>query len=137
MAFTNDPLNSATDRLRLLIGDTDEYDEGYSDEIYQYVLDKNLGNENQSALELLRMLISKYANYVNEEAGGLVADYSDRFNQYKTLYDMLTKDPRNSIMRAGVGFTGGVSISDRVNTICNPDNRPNPFSNPLRFRKPL
>lgn len=127
MAFTNDPINSVTDRLRLNTGDTDEWDEGYSDEVYQYVFDKYDGDENRATLELLRMLMTKYANYVTEKAGGLFAKESERFEQYKKLYESLTKDPRSAIIRAGVGFTGGISKSSRNELRNSNDSRLNPL----------
>ena len=56
MAFTNNPANSVVDRLRLKVGDTDEFEEGLSDETYEYLYNTHK-NENRAALEALRMLV--------------------------------------------------------------------------------
>lgn len=127
MAFTADPLNSVTDRVRLLTGDTDSYDEGYPDEVYQYVLEKHDLDETKAGVEILRMLVAKYANYVTEKAGGLFSKESEKFTQYKSLLDLLTKDPRSAIIKAGVGFTGGVSKTSRDQLRNSSDVRQNPL----------
>lgn len=125
MAFTGDPINSVTDRLRLITGDTDELDEGYSDEVYQYAYEKNSKHEVRAAIEILKMLVAKYANYVTQKAGGLFVKESERYTQYKDLLNSLTNDPRSAIIKAGVGFTGGISNTARETTLANTDVRHN------------
>ncbi len=122
MSFTNDPLNSVTDRLRLKVGDIDPYDEGLTDEIYEYLYDKHNSNENRAALEALKMLVFKYANYVTEKAGGVFVKDNDKYVQYKELLDKVTKDPSFSFLEAGKPFAGGINLGERLN---------NPSSNPF------
>ena len=123
MSFTGDPANSVTDRLRLNVGDTDILEEGLTDEVYQFTLDKHVGSESLASLEALRYLVSKYANFVDEKTGGVFVRESDKYKQYKELLDRLTKDPSFSLLSAGLPFAGGISVSDQEANCANPDNR--------------
>ena len=122
MSYTNDPVNNPVDRVRLYTGDIDEYEEGLTDDVYLYVLGKYDGSETKAAVECLRYLVSKYASYVTEKAGGLFVKESERFEQYKKLLDMYTKDPRTMLYKAGTPFAGGISVSDMEDNRCEPDN---------------
>lgn len=121
MSYTGDPSNSATDRLRLMIGDVDPLEEGLTDEVYQYVLTKNEGNENRTALECLRYLVAKYANYVTEKAGGLFVKDSERYEQYSKLLRDLTNNPSMSLMSPAEPFGGGVYLKDIEANKSNPE----------------
>jgi len=142
MPFTGDPANSATDRIRLIVGDTDICEEGLTDEIYTYLLDVNDDDEIVSALAALRYLIAKYASYVTEKAGKLFIKESEKFEQYRKLLDLLTKDPRTAIMSQGLPYAGGISWSDYCENLANPDARqveykeqvPTSFYYPTSFR---
>lgn len=118
MAFTNDPVNSVIDRIRLKVGDTDNYDEGLADSIYEYLYTANSNNENKAALEALKMLVFKYASYVTEKAGGLFVKESEKYQHYKELLERVTKDPSWSFLAAGVPYAGGITCP-RPPT-CNP-----------------
>ena len=127
MPYTGDPLNNPVDRIRLSVGDTDNYEEGLSDDVYLYVLGKNTTdgavNEGLTAVECLRYLLAKYANYVTEKAGGLFVKESEKFEQYRILLDKYTKDPSFSLLKAGMPYAGGISKSDAAANAQNPDNR--------------
>ncbi len=124
MAFTNNPVNSVVDRLRLKVGDTDILDEGLSDEVYEYLYQANDSNENRAALEALKMLVFKYAKLVREEAGTVVAYENERYEHYKQMLDLVTKDPSFSFLLAGKAYAGGLTKEDR---------RMNPSSDPFRL----
>lgn len=127
MSYKLDPKNNPIDRVRLLVGDTDECDEGLSDDIYQFLLDTTK-NEKQAALSALRYLVAKYASYVTEKAGGLFVKGSEKYQQYVELLDKITKDPSFSFLNAGSPFAGGISKEDiRLNSINEDANR-----NPIR-----
>ena len=127
MPYTGDPLNNPVDRIRLSVGDTDVYEEGLNDDVYLYVLGKNtvdgVTNEGLTAVECLRYLLAKYANYVTEKAGGLFVKESEKFEQYQQLLDKFTKDPSYSLLKAGMPYAGGISKSDAVENAQNPDAR--------------
>lgn len=132
MAYTNDPLNSIIDRIRIMVGDVNEYEEGMSDEVYQYIIDKHteddVVNEAQTALEVLRGLVAKYANFVTEKAGGLFIKDSEKYAQYKDLLDEWTKNPSSGFMKAGAGFAGGIYKDDMEDNSSNGNSNLNPFS---------
>lgn len=150
MPYTDDPANSEIDRIRLKVGDTDVNDEGLSDAVYQYIIDKNtvdsVLNEGAACIEALTALVSKYANFVTEKAGGLFIKESERYEQYKQLLDMFSSDPRTALIRAGVGYTGGISKEDSCIVYEDDDKLHSPFRldslgdqkgqtfNPLSFR---
>lgn len=116
MSFTNDPTNSSTDRVRLLVGDIEDFDEGLSDEIYEFLIMQAEGNERRAALEALKMLVFKYAKYVTEKAGNLFVSENQKYDHYKDLLDKVTKDPSWSFMKAGEPFAGGIYLCDRFAT---------------------
>lgn len=122
MPFTGDPANRAIDRIRLAVGDIDTFEEGLADDVYQYALDittvSGALNEGLASVEILKFLVAKYANFVTEKAGGLFVKESEKFEQYKMLLDMFTKDPRTSFLRAGQGYAGGISRQDFLDN-CN------------------
>jgi hypothetical protein len=121
MPYTGDPANSATDRIRLAVGDTDVYQEGLTDEVYAYLLSVNL-NEARSTIGALKYLVAKYASYVTEKAGGLFIKESEKFEQYSKLLNRYTKDPSQMLLTLGTPFAGGISYSDLYSNASNPDN---------------
>lgn len=128
MPFTNDPICNPIDRIRLVIGDVDVDDESMTDDIYLYVLRKNEGNEQKAALESLLYLISKYAAYVTEKAGGMFIKESEKFKQYSELYKMLKSDPTSALFGTLRGYVGGISKKDMCDNSLNLDNNLNePF----------
>lgn len=131
MSYTNDPANSITDRIRLMVGDTEECEEGLSDEVYQYIVDKHtvdgVVDEQQAALEALKALVAKYANYVTEKAGGLFIKASEKYKQYRDLLDSWIRDPSYGFMRVGSGFAGGIYLDDMKSNRQNPNANLNPF----------
>ena len=108
MAYTNDPANSLVDRLRLKVGDTDEFDEGLTDETYLYLYDTTQ-NENRASLEALKMLVFHYAKYANEIVGRVETEDAQKYEHYKELLTLATKDPSFSFLQAGTAFAGGLN----------------------------
>lgn len=112
MSFTNNPAERAVDRMRLATGDIDEYEEGLTDEVYEYLLTANNNNESLAVVAALKYLIAKYSNYVTEKAGQLFVKESERVEQYQKLFKMYTANPSTMILKQGVPFAGGISHSD-------------------------
>lgn len=125
--YTEDPVNSATDRLRLITGDTDNDDIGLEDAVLEYLIAKYPDNEVKAAIEALSYLVSKYAACATEKVGGIFYKGSDKYNQYKNLHDRLTKDPRSAIIKFRGGYTGGISKSEMANTQGNSDANGSPI----------
>lgn len=130
MSYTNDPAFRKTDRVRLLIGDVNVDDEGLTDEVYSYVIDKYTGttattatDEVAAAIECLKYLVAKYANYVTEKTGNHFSKESEMFTQYKDLLKLFTQDPRTALTRVGGPYAGGISISEQERNCSDLDNR--------------
>lgn len=121
MPYTGDPANSATDRLRLRVGDTDPFEEELSDAEYQYFLDSTT-TEDEAYVAVLRTLVAKYAQYTRERAGQVEVYGQDRYKNYKQLLDDTTSgDPRKGLGKIGPGISGGVS-KERIKIVrANPD----------------
>lgn len=128
MSYTGNPATSIIDRVRLYVGDIDDCELGLTDEVYEYVIDKNQNvdgspNEARAAVECLKYLVAKYASYVTEKAGGLFIKESEKFEQYRRLLDLFTKDPRTAIIQQGLPYAGGISWDDYCTNLANPDAR--------------
>jgi hypothetical protein len=92
MAFTNDPTNSALDRVRLTVGDTDIYDPLLSDEVYQYFIDTT-SSEGAAALKAIDAIIAMAARLVDETTDEVSAKWSQLYDQYKALKKDLVTNP--------------------------------------------
>lgn len=108
MAYTGDPLNSATDRLRLEVGDTDPDYEDLTDAEYQYFIDTF--GEDAAYTQSLKALVAKYAKYARERAGQVEVYGQEKFKNYRKLLDDAF-DPRKGRLKVGAGVSGGVSKS--------------------------
>lgn len=109
MAYTGDPANSETDRLRLQVGDTDVDNEDLTDQEYQYFLD-NTANENAAYVEVLKALVAKYAKYSRERAGQVEVYGQEKYQHYQQLLDDAF-NPLKGRFKMGPGITGGISKS--------------------------
>lgn len=142
MGYTNDPANSVIDRLRLKTGDIDPYEEGLTDEVYEYVYLKQGLNENRAALEALRMLVVKYAHYCTERSGQYLIEAEEKYQNFKDLLDRAIRDPGYGFLpdlpdnglppvvdpddpSSSGGYAGGLTVRERYG-----ENR---SSNPLRL----
>lgn len=132
MSYTGNPLNNQTDRIRLNVGDTDLDEEGLSDNEYAYIIhintdDKSNVNELSCTIKALNLLMTKYANCVDEVAGKLAVKYSQLYTHYRDLLDYYTKDPRTALYKVGTPFTGGIYVDE----ICSNKENTNTVSSPL------
>ncbi len=99
MAWNYDPEDLSTDlnRVRLMVGDTDEDDPQLSDEEIEYLVDTYAGVET-AAVHAARAIMAQYARLVTKAVGDLRISLSDRHAHYKELVDYLetiaaTSDP--------------------------------------------
>ncbi|ADF58223.1 hypothetical protein PJG4_065 [Pseudomonas phage JG004] len=120
MAYTGDPANNPIDRLREIVGDVWE-PPMLSDETYQWVLDKNEGNERRAALELMRMMLFRLTRGMRERTGDIEVYGAEYFNNYLKALQLILKDPNIAISLA-VPYAGGISKSDMLANDLDPDN---------------
>lgn len=130
-----DPANSATDRIRLKIGDVNDL-QYFPDNIYQYYLSVNSNNESKTAKDMAMMILALLARNAKERLVQIEVYGTDYFNNYRQfLYDFL-KDPRTSFQVA-MPYAGGISNADIRTNEANPDTNspwPHQFSDP--YNKP-
>lgn len=123
MPYTNDPINSKTDELRLLVGDIDEDCELLSDNDYKYFLNRFNNNPFTALKHVAYSILAKLAKYRRERTGQIEVYGAESFeNYYKFVKDILD-NPNSSInsIKNGLIF-GGVSRQAYYDSISNPDN---------------
>lgn len=111
MAWTYNPaLSTAKDRVRLLIGDTDQADGLLSDEEISFLLSSNGGDENLAGAEACEALAAKFARQVDTKNGALSVAASQRYRAYAQRASILRE---RTTMFAEV-FAGGLSRSGKA-----------------------
>lgn len=123
MSYTANPTIIVTDRIRLIIGDTDIDDEDLTDEVYSYVYEKEGNNEFKAAITCLNYIIAATASYVTEKSGGLFSKENEKHIQYRQLRKDLVSDPRTAITAMGIPYAGGIKWSEYHANIDDADNR--------------
>jgi len=121
MAFTSDPVNNPTDRVRLITGDTDPVYEFLDDSTYTYVLDKNNSNERQAAIEASRYILANITRYTRERTGDIEVYGNEFFKNYKEYLLELVNNPNFSGILP-MPYAGGISKSDMLKNDENTDN---------------
>ena len=121
MPYTGNPATSATDRVRLLVGDIWDDFEILKDADYQFWLDKYEGNETRSALDAARAILFKLTRLTRERTGDIEVYGSEWFKDYRAALQDMLKNPDLSINIA-VPYAGGISKSDMLNNDSNSDN---------------
>lgn len=121
MPFTNNPALSATDRVRLIVGDTATEFEYLSDETYEYLLNKYNDNETAAALEAARYILGSLAKYSRQRTGDIEVYGAEMFKNYKDFLIELIRNPQMLLDRARA-YAGGISKSDMIQNDSNPDN---------------
>lgn len=121
MPYTGSPSTSATDRVRLNVGDIWADFELLHDEDYQYFIDKNNGNENRATLDAARALLFSLTRFTRERTGDIEVYGGDWFNNYRRALELTLKDPNIAISLA-VPYAGGISRSDMHSNRMKSDN---------------
>ena len=121
MPYTGNPANSATDRVRLLVGDIWDDFEILQDADYQFWLDKYDGNETRSALDAARSILFKLTRLTRERTGDIEVYGSEWFKDYRAALQDMLKNPDLSINIA-MPYAGGISKSDMRSNDCDSDN---------------
>ena len=117
-----DPVNSAVDRVRLLVGDIRDI-QFLDDATYTYLLDKHSQAEYPAAREAAMYILAMLApSSARQRAGRLEVYGSDFFDNYLKFLDRFIKDPIGvGALTLGSGYAGGISVSDMCTNDSNPD----------------
>ena len=121
MPYSGNPSTSATDRIRLIVGDIWPDIEMLTDADYQYFLTAAGDNERRAALDAARAILFKLARMSRERTGDIEVYGSDWFKNYRQALEMMIKDPNLAISLA-VPYAGGISKSDMLSNDSNADN---------------
>ena len=122
MAYTNDP-NSATDRVRNLVGDTDNSNEYLSDSWYTYYLTQNSDNERLAAVEAAKSILANFTSSTRARLDQLEVYENQQFDQYLQWLKNFIENPSLSGILSPVPYMGGLSDSDmRSNNLVTDNN---------------
>lgn len=127
--------------VRLLVGDTDIFDQQVQNEEINFGLTQNNNSVYATASWVARTIASQYARKVSTElSGALKADYSDLMSHYSSLAENLSYEGKKSGSVIGV-LAGGIKISTVESVRENTDRMPNSFrrdrfKNPPSYSKP-
>lgn len=117
--YSGDPAVSTKDKVRFLIGDTDESD--------QLVLDTEVaaavtarGSSYGAAAHICRALASKFARRVDTSIDGMRLSYAQRV---KAFFDMAKDYDRQALWLGGANpiYAGGISLADKQLAEDDPD----------------
>lgn len=123
MSFTNNPSASATDRIRLFVGDVDTSLEWLSDGTYQYLLTKYNDNEKKAAREAMQYILFSLARRTRERAYQCEIYGDQMFANYERALKLAISNPELYSVEF-TPYAGGISrtdMNDNVNDVDTPD----------------
>ena len=82
--YTGDPVNVRLDEIRMLVGDVVEDDQIMSDEELQWFMDK-VSTSYGCAHAVAQACVAKFARLMSNSIGDLRAEFSQKFEHYRTL----------------------------------------------------
>lgn len=110
------------DRVRLTVGDTTEMPI-FPDALYQQVLDKNSGNESQTALEMAQYLLGHISQTGFRERAAQYEVYGREWLQsYKDFLNTFVTGKNSQMVGTAGMYAGGISVSDMSANDLNTDN---------------
>lgn len=123
--MTLDLVNSATDRVRLRLGDT-TCPYILDDQTIEYYITKNSNNENRTYRELLTVVLFSLSRLTRERAGDLEIFGSEYFRQYYDAVKLALSNPELNYIVA-VPYAGGISRHDMATNQQDTDSVDKPF----------
>lgn len=112
--YTGDPLVSAKDEVRFLVGDTIESDPLMQDEEIDYLV-AEFGSPTLAAANACQALSAKFARQVTKAVGDLKIDLSDRAKAFQAQADRLFLASGGSVSNvpAVAPYAGGLSVDEK------------------------
>jgi hypothetical protein len=107
MPYSNSPATSATDRVRLTVGDVFADFEILDDNTYQYLIDKNKKNERLAAVDAAKVLKFQIAQYPHRETAGEMEEWNQFAQLYTKALDAVISGTDGSIN--AIPLAGGTS----------------------------
>jgi hypothetical protein len=125
MSYTGNPSSSNIDKVRFLLGDTDESAEQLTDTEIEFLLTEQTNAYDAAALGA-STLAAKYAKLADRSVGDLSISYSQLSKNFNALAKTLTSQGATSVS----GFrpyAGGISIADKDSQNADTDRTPPNF----------
>lgn len=122
-----DLTNSATDRVRLRLGDVSA---PYilEDATIKYYITKNNSNENRAYRDLLTVVLFSLSRFTRERAGDIEVYGSEYFRQYFDAVKLALSNPDLNYVVA-MPYAGGISRTDMATNQQDTDAVDKPFYN--------
>jgi hypothetical protein len=106
-------LTEAVDRVRLACADTvDVYI--LPDEVIQYSLDSNNGNENLATKQCAGWILGALSHKTQVALDRIVIHGQSQFDNYLRFLKEVIRNPNNTATGFGGIYVGGVSVSDAL-----------------------
>lgn len=109
MTWSYNPIQTDRDKVRFLVGDTDNTSQKISDEEITYVLTER-GDVRFAAAMCARAIAASFAALVSKQVGDLRISYAERQKHYLDLAKQLEMDGSIS---AASPFAGAISQADK------------------------
>lgn len=107
--YTDNPIESDLDRIRVYITDTDNNDLLISQSELEFFYQETNQNVNQTAIKCLKLMLMKIAKMGDEKVGGVEIKNGERIANLKSiLHDVET----GLITLSELPYAGGISRSD-------------------------
>ncbi len=110
MAWSYEPVKTDKDKVRLLIGDTDECDQLLQDEEINFFLDLECSIL-RAARSAAHQLASSFGRQADEKVGQISVSFSNRAKHFLDLAKQLQM--RADAQSLDGIYAGGISISDK------------------------
>lgn len=116
--YSGNPLHSAIDAVRFLIGDTNHCEQLLQDGEIAWVLSLYNNVPNNAAIRCCEAIMSKFSRMCDETVGSVSMSFSQRAKAYREMRDDLT---RRLAIEDMVPFAGGISVVANDLNVLNAD----------------
>lgn len=116
--------------VRLAVGDVDITLPFLDDQTYEYFLTKNSNSVRRASLDAAKAILMLLSTRSDETVDIFSNKGSKAAEQYRMSLQLFLRDPTlNPFLNSANGYAGGISKSDMLSNIANPDN--NVITSPL------
>lgn len=128
MTFSyTDPSANSADKVRFLLGDTDEGTALFSDEEIGAVLSE-FPDPYETTVVMCEAAASKYARKMDKSIGGTSLRYSQLFDQFTRMAEQYRRMAKSGPAGRGTGRGGGVRLVGGGPTYLGPDDSPRTYT---------
>ena len=121
MSYTGSPATSASDRVRILVGDVFEDFEILDDITYNYFIQKYPNDEMAAALAAAKLIRFQIARMPTRETAGKYEVWNDFAALYTAALGDLISGNEGASLYVAMPYAGGISRSDMYRNNISPD----------------